>query len=204
MKLHLSDVGKIWIRVRNRPTKRLEPASNRRSSRNDWCVCRDQLVHIRPPAPAPRKKWCFGGNLQIFHFCTLEMGTFPKHVQKPNLSVFEPIHFEPGVFCFYLEFKIEPYFPKWCYTNKNKEHNNSKMSLFWNILAKTCLYRILYRPIWTCLSRYGPQSPGLLSADMSRYGPVSFWIPMVLDTNGFQGNPFGYQWFPKGFSFKDD
>ena len=88
-----------------------------------------------------------------------------------NKTVFEPIHFEPGVFCFYLELKIEPYFPKWCYTNKNKEHNNSKMSLFWNILAKTCLYRILYRPIWTCLSRYGPQSPGLLSADMSRYGP---------------------------------
>ena len=26
MKLHLGDVGKNWIRVRNRPTKRLEPA----------------------------------------------------------------------------------------------------------------------------------------------------------------------------------
>ena len=74
----------------NRPTKRLEPASNRRSSRNHKGVCRDQLVHIRPPAPAPRKKWCFGGNLPGFHFCTLEMGTFPKHVQKPNLTVFAP------------------------------------------------------------------------------------------------------------------
>ena len=93
----------------NRPTKCLEPASNRRSSRNHKSVCRDQLVHIRPPAPAPRKKWCFGGNLQIFHFCTLEMGTFPKHVQKPNLSVFEPTWQKRGltgfmtvVFSFYF------------------------------------------------------------------------------------------------------
>ena len=165
MNLHLGDVGKKWIWVENLSDpaykKFLIRHTERSWSKFETRVCRDQLVHIRPPAPAPRKKWCFGGNLQIFHFCTLEMGTFPKHVQKPNLSVFEPIHFEPGVFCFYLELKIEPYFPKWCYTNKNKEHNNSKMSLFWNILAKTCLYRILYRPIWTCLSRYGPQSPGL-------------------------------------------
>ena len=68
--------------ILNRPTKRLEPTSRPRSSRNDWCVCRDQLVHIRPPAPAPRKKLCFGGNLQSFHFCTPELGPFLKTATK--------------------------------------------------------------------------------------------------------------------------
>ena len=231
MKLHLGDVGKIWIRVRNRPTKRLEPAY--KASWTDtptkvfkkWLMCMPGSASPHSAArPRPPKKvvfWRQSTNFPLLHpgnghisktrtktqlvsfWTDMVKKVLLKVLSKPILNSkllylkwntqfsifkktdFEPIHFEPGVFCFYLELKIEPYFPKWCYTNKNTEHNNSKMSLFWNILAKTCLYRILYRPIWTCLSRYGPQSPGLLSADMSRYGPVSFWIPMVLDTNGF-------------------
>ena len=41
------------------------------------------------PEPPPEKIVIFSQSF-FFHFCTLEMGTFPKHVQKPNLSVFEP------------------------------------------------------------------------------------------------------------------
>ena len=76
--------------VLNRPTKRLEPASRPRSSRNDWCVCRDQLVHIRLPAPAPEKS---GVLAAIFFFSTFAPPNwvhFWKRLQKPKLSVFEP------------------------------------------------------------------------------------------------------------------
>ena len=76
--------------VLNRPTKRLEPTSRPRSSRNDWCVCRDQLVHIRLPAPAPEKS---GVLAAIFFFSTFAPPNwvhFWKQLQKPRLSVFEP------------------------------------------------------------------------------------------------------------------
>jgi len=72
----------------NRPTKRLEPASNRRSSRNHKGVCRDQLVHIRPPAPAPRKKYCFGGNLQFFLLLHPGNGHISKTRTKTQLVSF--------------------------------------------------------------------------------------------------------------------
>ena len=42
------------------------------------CVVQDQPVHM----PAGPKKWCFGGNLFFFHFCTPELGPFLKTATK--------------------------------------------------------------------------------------------------------------------------
>ena len=91
MELHLSDVGKIWIRVRNRPTKRLEPASRPRSSRNHKGVCRD-------PHPPPEKSGVLAAIYQVFTFASPNRAKFKKRVQKPKFTVFEPTWQKHG-FC---------------------------------------------------------------------------------------------------------
>ena len=158
MKLHLGDVGKIWIRVRNRPTKRLEPAYKASWTGiptkvfKKWLMCMPgsasphSAARSRPPKkvvfwrqstkfsllhPLIRpnlRNGCKNLNLLFLnrHGKNMVFAELWKPILSSNLlylewntqfsifnkNDFEPIHFEPCVFCFYLELIIEHYFPK--------------------------------------------------------------------------------------------